>query len=281
MNGPRYWLPNSTTGTLAADERTTFGDLEMRLLATVDVGPNQVRAPYTETTVLRTTTFFFERGEEIYELTSPEGVVYVMQSMSQIADPDLTLADLPNLGARLMLPDGWAYTVRTLDEDLVLAVQGAATVIQDDLSNTYQRATPDPAASPTPTPGGNPLPILADGTGTPCRSDAQCQGLEASHCLLANGFGYCTVEGCESSGCGAPCECCFGCSDFAAPFLPFTGSACLPAGFTRQLTEQAGCTCAAGGAEPNVTCPPTTPTAAPATSPTPTATATPANDERI
>jgi hypothetical protein len=59
--------------------------------------------------------------------------------MAQFVDESLTLDDLPTLGSRLELPEGWAYQARTLDADLVLIADGEATVIQDDLSNTYQR----------------------------------------------------------------------------------------------------------------------------------------------
>lgn len=139
MNGPRLWLPTSGTGSRVSPERMTFGDLEMRLLAGVELGSNLSAAPYVERTVLRDTIFTFARGEEVYELTSPGGAVYVMQSVSQIIDPDLSLADLPTLDARLSPPNGWTYQARTLDSDLIVVADGEATVVQDDLSNTYQR----------------------------------------------------------------------------------------------------------------------------------------------
>jgi hypothetical protein len=47
--------------------------------------------------------------------------------------------DLPGLGSRLQLPAGWRYGTRTLRQDLVLAAHGSATVVQDELLNTYQR----------------------------------------------------------------------------------------------------------------------------------------------
>jgi hypothetical protein len=139
MNGPRYWLPNSTTGKLPSTLRRTFGKLEMRHLATLEIDRRRGKDPYVERTVRRTTTYVFSRGEEIYELMSPAGAVYVMQSMSQIVDPDLRLAELPDLASRLKLPTGWTYQARTLDADLVLQVKNEAVVLQDELRNTYQR----------------------------------------------------------------------------------------------------------------------------------------------
>ena len=97
--------------------------------------------PYTERTVERTSVYEYWSGFEVYELISPEGAVYVMISMSQIVDPDLTLADLPDLGSRLDLPEGWTYRVRTLITDLAADIESEAIVLQDDLQNTYQRVT--------------------------------------------------------------------------------------------------------------------------------------------
>ena len=75
----------------------------------------------------------------MYELTSASGDVYIMQSYNRIVDPELSIEDLPGLGSRLTLPEGWTFTSRVLDADYELVSDGMAVVIQDDLSNTYQR----------------------------------------------------------------------------------------------------------------------------------------------
>ena len=139
LNGPRYFLPNSVSTSRHQRPQRKFGDLEMRRVASVEIDPRRGGAPYTERTVQRTTTFFFNRGEEIYQLTSPDGHIYVMQSMSQIVDPNLTLEQLPSLATRLKLPRGWKYEARKLDSELQLVANRQAVVLQDDLSNTYQR----------------------------------------------------------------------------------------------------------------------------------------------
>jgi hypothetical protein len=54
-------------------------------------------------------------------------------------DKTLTNDQLDALGSKLKLPSGWRYTTTTPDQDLVLGAQGEATVIQDDLDNTYQK----------------------------------------------------------------------------------------------------------------------------------------------
>lgn len=142
LNGPRYWtLDSIATDLRKGAPETTFGGIGMFRAATVDLGdqpPDQT--PYTERRVARDTVFGFDAGSEVYELVAPDGTTYIMQARSQIVDPTLDESDLPTLGDRLDLPDGWEYRVRTLDEPLgLLSVDGVAVVIQDELQDTYQR----------------------------------------------------------------------------------------------------------------------------------------------
>jgi hypothetical protein len=62
-----------------------------------------------------------------------------MQSYAQIVDPALGEEALPTLGSRLALPAGWTYRARKLEQDLVVSTPGQATVLQDELQNTYSR----------------------------------------------------------------------------------------------------------------------------------------------
>jgi pimeloyl-ACP methyl ester carboxylesterase len=237
MNGPRYGMTDAANIESPSTERRMYGDLEMQRMATLVVDLMSASGePYTEAHVERTSSFEFWSGFESYHLISPEGVVYVMVSMSQIVDPELTPADLAGLGSRLELPDGWTYQTRKRITDLVLNATGEAIMLQDDLKNTYQRINITPTSDAT-------LPVLDDGTGTVCISDSDCQGLDASHCLLSGNQGFCTVIGCTAGECGYPYVCCFDCSATASPMLPFEGSACLPESGTGMLTSQAGCTC--------------------------------------
>jgi hypothetical protein len=146
LNGPRYWLMNSTRITLPAGfgqiQKFSSG-LRARLVATLDVpihNGTPGNTPYSDVTVNRTNTFTWSHRHPVYELVSPRGRLYVMQSYSQIIDPHLKLADLSALGARLHLPAGWRFRKRALKHDLTLTARGRVTVIQDDLANTYQLA---------------------------------------------------------------------------------------------------------------------------------------------
>lgn len=142
LNGPRAWTLDAIVTDIRTEARTAmFGGLDMFRAATVDLGaelPSQT--PYTERLVNRETVFEFRAGSEVYELTSPTGQRYVMQSYSQQVDPTLTFEALASLGSRLALPEGWTWSSRVLDYDLgLLSVDGVAVVIQDEFQNTYQR----------------------------------------------------------------------------------------------------------------------------------------------
>lgn len=138
MNGPRYWLPDRTMGEIPDRAPAFFGGLLLQQLASIMIPLGMTSMmPYTERTILRDTRLEFDAGREVYELLAPDGSVYVMQAYAQIVDATLSETDLPTLDARITLPSGWAYRARTLDTTLVVATPGMATVLQDDLQNTY------------------------------------------------------------------------------------------------------------------------------------------------
>lgn len=143
VNGPRYWVLDeiaATGGLTQAGQMASFGGIDMIQRAVLILRPQEMRsqAPYTPNTVQRDTNYIFYAGEFVYELVSPDGKVFVMQSYSQIVDPALTIEDLETLDTRLDLPPGWEYRARRLEQDLQLVAVAQTTVVQDDLLNTYQ-----------------------------------------------------------------------------------------------------------------------------------------------
>lgn len=118
LNGPRYWLMNAIEKAPQGPPVTkTFGGIEMLQQATVLLS-SMNPAPYTVSQVSRNTVFVFNAGEEVYELQDPKGQRWVMQTWSQVVDPNLSRADLPKLGERLNLPAGWSYHTRVLTSEL-------------------------------------------------------------------------------------------------------------------------------------------------------------------
>lgn len=142
LNGPRHFLMDRATATTG--EEATIGGLPMTAVATLPLRTQAdlVSTPYADRVVERENTWRWRAGRTVFELVAPGGDVYVMQSYAQIVDPALTLDALPSLGRRLDLPDGWRYRARTLKRPLTLAARGSATILQDELRNTYQLATP-------------------------------------------------------------------------------------------------------------------------------------------
>ena len=138
LNGPRYWLMSSIDKVAGGpQEHKTFGGIEMIRQATVQLA-SQNPAPYSVNKVARHTVFHFDAGRPVFELVDPNGQRWVMQTWSQIVDTKLGLADLPGLGRRLNLPEGWRYETRVLTERLSVDTSTQdAHVMQDDLTNTY------------------------------------------------------------------------------------------------------------------------------------------------
>ena len=142
LNGPRYWLMNVIEKEQQGPQvRRTFGGIEMIQQATVLLS-SMDPAAYSVNKVTRHTVFMFNAGEEVYELQDPHGHRCVMQTWSQVVDATLSRADLPGLGDRLKLPDGWSYRPRVLTEELRIdTTSRAAQVTQDDLTNSYSLVT--------------------------------------------------------------------------------------------------------------------------------------------
>jgi hypothetical protein len=139
LNGPRYFIMDRNA-IENPGKVESFDGLDARLLAELEIKTHSSkRQPYTENGVQRQNRYVYDRGKNVYELLSPEGKVYVMQSYSQEVDKQLNEAALVNLADRLKLPHAWKYRTRMLDEDLVIQnVGGKAYVIQDELKDTYQ-----------------------------------------------------------------------------------------------------------------------------------------------
>lgn len=144
LNGPRAWAMDEIVGRGVSSEgkQASFGGIPMIQRATVFLSLGTVmsgQSPhYQKQTVDRNTSYIYQAGKPIRELISPEGEVYIMQTYDLKNSPSSDA--LSGLGQRLKLPAGWKYLELTLSSDLTLTVEGQATIIRDDLENTYQYA---------------------------------------------------------------------------------------------------------------------------------------------
>lgn len=141
LNGPRHWLIDAVTG--SAGRTHAFRGLRMRRVARIPIRTTAelTRTPYSDRIVERDTVWHWRARRRVFELVAPGGDVYVMQSYAKTVDPRLRLPALAALGRRLALPDGWRYRVRTLRRPFALRADGRATILQDELQNTYQLRT--------------------------------------------------------------------------------------------------------------------------------------------
>jgi hypothetical protein len=74
----------------------------------------------------------------VFELVNPAGEAYVMQALCMGVDPTMSQESLPTLGERLAVPQGWAYRMRVLTQELVVDTTSTiATVLQDEFENSY------------------------------------------------------------------------------------------------------------------------------------------------
>ena len=140
MNGPRFWVIDRASSPGIGEVIEVGGEqlaevAQIKLTTPSDLVP----ATYTERTILRENQWRWRAKRRVYELISDEGAVYMMQAYSQIVDPDQRRDELADLGDRLDLPEGWSFRTRKLKRPFVLDAGGAATIIQDELQNTYQR----------------------------------------------------------------------------------------------------------------------------------------------
>ena len=142
LNGPRHFVMDAigAAGDTAAGATIDVGGLGLTARATIPLRLADMRTkPYRERTVDRETRYIFKAGRPVFLLVRPDGARYAMQSYAETADKSLSYADLPTLGSRLKLPAGWRYDTMTPDADLILGAKGKATIVQDDLDNTYQK----------------------------------------------------------------------------------------------------------------------------------------------
>lgn len=153
-NGPRFVAYDQISAEIDGAVES-FEGLEMRRVATLELPAGsmpQDRPAYSGMVVARNTEYIYLAGKPVFELIAPDGSVYVMQTFVAPDDPTGDFSVLDGLADRLTLPDGWTFREVVPDQDLHAATtDGQATVIRDDLGNTYQwlsggEATPVPAS---------------------------------------------------------------------------------------------------------------------------------------
>lgn len=149
FNGPRRLVANSLTGLIAWDggKKRVIDTIPYRVLGLFeapdfDKAVSKELPAYQVLTSKRSNSFRFNAGETVYELITPEGAVYTMFSLSLRIDPNNTIENLPTLGERLHLPEGWKFRSRKLDQEMILTSAADSnppnTIVLDELVGNYQ-----------------------------------------------------------------------------------------------------------------------------------------------
>jgi len=92
--------------------------------------------------VMRDTIFRYPAGGRVHELTSPDGDVFVLFVYEvDTMDFDTAAFEAADALADYPVPEGWTYSTRVLEEELVMATEGVTTVlaIRGDVSSVWQR----------------------------------------------------------------------------------------------------------------------------------------------
>lgn len=149
FNGPRRFLVNRFTArAFDGGKKFMMGPIPMYVYGTFVVPEYDAfmagkQMPYREMVSKRSSTWYYDAGEQVYELVSPEGSVFTMFSASLRIDPKNSIERLPTLGERLSLPKGWKFRTRTLEKDLILEAAYDSdppnTIVLDEFENNYQR----------------------------------------------------------------------------------------------------------------------------------------------
>ena len=140
LNGPRQWVLDGLGTKVAPVEPVLreFGGIMFRRIATLHLGDKLNAGAYTEKRVNRGAVFYWDAGKPVFELVNTAGEAYVMQALCMGVDPTMSQESLPTLGERLAVPQGWAYRMRVLTEELVVDTTSTiATVLQDEFENSY------------------------------------------------------------------------------------------------------------------------------------------------
>ncbi|BCA93788.1 hypothetical protein TUM19329_01490 [Legionella antarctica] len=147
LNGPRFWVVdgfnhsnriNPVMKTIQGLSMREAGELNIRWADLL-----KSSFPYYQHAVTRHTNWFYDSGKPVYELIDTHGEVFVMQSYSTQKSLQ-TEQSLTKLGTTLKLPKGWIFKTGILKKaESIQTVNNLAIIVQDNLENTYQKASHD------------------------------------------------------------------------------------------------------------------------------------------
>ena len=142
LNGPKFWAMDAQT--LGLGEERAFAGIEARYAATLPLaalGSGKGADPYAPYVTQKSQTMTFLAAHPVYELTSPEGDVFVLNAYgSSVAD-----GDPANLTRQLNLPEGWRFDIRRPDQAIIVEqnIETPSRMVGDDMEQYYSLIVAD------------------------------------------------------------------------------------------------------------------------------------------
>lgn len=136
-NGPHWWAFDSATMSFGVDVVTVQGigfRFAAELPALVARSGKLTPPVYTVVETGKEGEQVYLAGEPVYELVSPEGEAFVMQSSN------VGPGEYGSLGERLSPAPGWSFRTRIPEEDLTVALDGHVKTVMDDFHDVYNLA---------------------------------------------------------------------------------------------------------------------------------------------
>lgn len=133
-NGPHWWVSDKATMRFG-EEPVTVGGIGFRFAAKLPAfvaRSGKLTPPvYTVVETNKEGELVYSAGKPVYELISPGGDAFVMQSTN------IEPSELPTLGERLSPADEWQFRVRSPDADLTVELDGKVNTVMDEFRNVY------------------------------------------------------------------------------------------------------------------------------------------------
>lgn len=133
-NGPHWWMSDTSTLEFGVEPVSVAGigfRTVARLPASVARSGKLVPPLYQVVETHKTGELTYLAGKPVYELISPGGDAFVLQSTN--VEP----SELPELADRLSPAEGWQFRTRSPEADLSVVMDGTVRTVMDDFRNVY------------------------------------------------------------------------------------------------------------------------------------------------
>ncbi|MFZ0530543.1 MAG: hypothetical protein WAL91_08415 [Propionicimonas sp.] len=146
LNGPKIWTPDWSEAQIGTVRE--FNGIAAPWVAQLDMkkaGAVADVTPYEPMTIARDSRLGWPKGTTVMLLDDADGNSWIMKGFQLGLEPRFTYEDFIANGAGYFtsLPDGWAFRVTTLEDELIeTPVGGVATIMADEFFNIYDKTGP-------------------------------------------------------------------------------------------------------------------------------------------